>query len=112
MNCAYCLPPISYLLIPTIMNIDIDHIAALAKLTLTDEERVQFSAQLPRILEYVGKLNEVDTSGVDAKAYLTDAVNVFRPDVAVPVVGAAHDALLSAFPKRVGDSLQVPGVFE
>lgn len=94
------------------MNIDIDHIAKLARLRLTPEEHRMMEMQLPAILEYVGKLQEVDTSHIDAKAYLTDAVNVFRADEAKPVDEATHTALIDAFPKQAGGTLQVPGVFE
>lgn len=94
------------------MDIDIDHIAKLAKLRLTDEERTKLAQQLPQILAYVGKLQEVDTSNVDAKAYLTDAVNVFRADEPQPVSPETRKALLDAFPAKSGDALQVPGVFE
>ena len=94
------------------MDIDIDHIAKLAKLRLTPEERAKFAQQLPQILAYVGKLQEVDTSHVDAKAYLTDAVNVFRADEPRPADEATRRALIDAFPAKSGDALQVPGVFE
>lgn len=91
---------------------DIDHIAKLAKLRLTPEEHAMLEAQLPAILEYVGKLQEVDTSGIDPKAYLTDAVNVFRTDEPQPIDEATRLALIAAFPQQSGGALQVPGVFE
>lgn len=92
------------------MDINIDHLAHLAKLSITQEERDMLANQLPAILEYVGKLETVDTTGVDAKAYLTSAVNVFRDDVIV-ANGAQRELLVAAFPKRTGDALEVPGVF-
>lgn len=92
------------------MDINIDHIAKLAKLRLDPEERDMMAAQLPSILEYVGKLQSIDTSGVDAKAYLTDAVNVFRDDVIV-ADPAQRERIVALFPKRAGDALEVPGVF-
>jgi aspartyl-tRNA(Asn)/glutamyl-tRNA(Gln) amidotransferase subunit C len=94
------------------MKIDIDHVAKLARLKLTPEETQMLETQLPAILEYVGKLQEVDTAKVDAKAYLTDATNVFRPDVPEPVSPEQHKALIAAFPKQASGALQVPGVFE
>mgnify|MGYP001582141907 FL=1 len=92
------------------MDIDITRLATLAKLQLTDEEKEMLARQLPNILEYVSKLQEVDTTGVDPKAYLTDAVNVLRDDV-VTSTRAERDAVVAAFPKAVGDALEVPGVF-
>lgn len=93
------------------MEIDIAKLAKLAKLRLTPEESEKMSTQLQSILEYVGKLQEVDTSNVDPKAYLTDATNVFRADE--PRTNEAeHEAVVNAFPKRAGDMLEVPAVFE
>ncbi len=92
------------------MDIDITRLATLAKLQLTDEEKEMLARQLPNILEYVSKLQEVDTTGVDPKAYLTDAVNVLRDDV-VTSTRAERDAVVAAFPKSVGEALEVPGVF-
>ena len=92
------------------MDFNIDHVAKLAKLTLTPEEREMLATQLPSILDYIGQLKDVDTSGVDPKAYLTSATNVFRDDVVVRNLDE-RDALVAAFPKRMGDALEVPGVF-
>ena len=92
------------------MDIDIDRLAMLAKLQLTDTEKVMLAEQLPSIIDYIGKLQEVDTSGVDPKAYLTDAVNVLRDDV-VTSTRNERDAVVAAFPKSVGDAMEVPGVF-
>lgn len=94
------------------MDIDIQHIAKLARLRLTEDEEKMLAQQLPNILAYVGKLQEVDTSHIDAKAYLTDATNVMRDDEPMPVVGAPHDALIAAFPEQTAGALKVPGVFE
>ncbi len=92
------------------MDIDITRLATLAKLQLTDEEKEMLARQLPNILEYVSTLQEVDTTGVDPKAYLTDAVNVLREDV-VTSTREERDAVVAAFPKSVAEALEVPGVF-
>lgn len=92
------------------MIIDINRVATLARLQLTDEEKAMLAEQLPAILEYVGKLQEVDTSHVDAKAYLTSAVNVLRDDVVTSIVDE-RNAVVAAFPKSQGTALEVPGVF-
>ena len=94
------------------MDIDIDHLAKLAKLKLSAEERSVLALQLPAIVAYVGQLQEVDTSGIDPSAYLTTATNVFRADEAQPSSAETRRALLDAFPERSGDLLKVPGVFE
>ena len=92
------------------MDINLDHIAKLAKLRLTEAEKELLGRQLPSIVEYVAKLQEVDTSGIDPKAYLTDATNVFRSDEPT-TVQAERDAAVAAFPKSAGDALEVPGIF-
>jgi aspartyl-tRNA(Asn)/glutamyl-tRNA(Gln) amidotransferase subunit C len=94
------------------MIIDINHTAKLARLQLTDEEKNKLADQLPAILEYVSRLQEVDTSKINTKAYFTDAVNVFRFDEAQPVPPAEHSALINAFPVSAAGALQVPAVFE
>ncbi len=92
------------------MDINLDHIAKLAKLRLTDAEKDMLGRQLPSIVEYVAKLQEVDTSKVDPKAYLTDATNVFRSDEPT-TAQAERDAAVAAFPMSAGDALEVPGIF-
>jgi len=93
------------------MDIDISHVAKLARLKLTEAEQKTLAEQLPNIVNYIAKLQEVDTSEIDARAYLTDAVNVLREDVAQENE-AQRLAIISAFPKKGADALEVPGVFE
>lgn len=97
-------------MLAVIMEINLDHVAKLAKLRLTDAEKETLGKQLPSIVDYIAKLQEVDTSNVDPKAYLTDATNVFRVDEPT-TLQAARDAAVAAFPKSAGDALEVPGVF-
>ncbi|MFA5945539.1 MAG: Asp-tRNA(Asn)/Glu-tRNA(Gln) amidotransferase subunit GatC [Patescibacteria group bacterium] len=93
------------------MDIDIAHVAKLARLKLTEAERKTLAEQLPNIVNYIAKLQEVDTNDVDARAYLTDAVNVWREDVAQENE-VQRLAIISAFPKKASEALEVPGVFE
>lgn len=92
------------------MEINLQHVAKLAKLRLTEAETEMLGRQLPSIVEYVARLQEVDTSQVDAKAYLTEATNVFRADEVTTVL-AERDAAVAAFPKSAGEALEVPGIF-
>lgn len=92
------------------MDIDINRLATLAKLQLTDDEKAMLQRDLPNIFAYISKLQDVDTTNVDAKAYLTDAVNVLREDEPTSS-REERDAAVAAFPVRVGDALEVPGVF-
>lgn len=92
------------------MEINLDHVAKLAKLKLTESEKDMLGKQLPMIVTYVAKLQQVDTSNVDAKAYLTNATNVFRPDEPT-TTDKTRENVVNAFPKRAGDALEVPGIF-
>jgi aspartyl-tRNA(Asn)/glutamyl-tRNA(Gln) amidotransferase subunit C len=91
------------------MDLDFDRLARLANINLTSEERTMLQKQLPDIVEYVSKLQDVDVSKVDA-TYLTNAINVLRPDV-VTSTKLERDAVVAAFPKSAGDALEVPGIF-
>ncbi|MFZ2682017.1 MAG: Asp-tRNA(Asn)/Glu-tRNA(Gln) amidotransferase subunit GatC [Patescibacteria group bacterium] len=92
------------------MDINLDHVAKLAKLKLTEVEKEALGRQLPAIVEYVAKLQEVDTTNIDPKAYLTEATNVFRADEQT-TTQSERDAAVAAFPKSTGDALEVPGIF-
>ena len=66
------------------MNIDsetVDNIANLARLELADGEKQEMIQDMNKILDFMAKLNEVDTTGVEPLVYMTDEVNVFRDDV-------------------------------
>jgi aspartyl-tRNA(Asn)/glutamyl-tRNA(Gln) amidotransferase subunit C len=91
------------------MHIDIAKLEQLAKIRLTPEEHAMLSAQLPSILEYVAKLQEVHTDGVEAAPYISDLVNVWREDVAQEDI-QVRDAALALFPQKKGNALQVPSV--
>lgn len=92
------------------MDFSLDHVAKLAKLQLTPEEKELFARQFPAILEYVDRLRTVDTAHIDARAYLTDAVNVWREDVPAAKLDE-RNAVVDSFPKKAGDALEVPGIF-
>lgn len=59
---------------------DIEHVAKLARLDLTEEEKVKFSKQLGDVLKYVEQMNEVDTSNVEPLSHVVDFNNVMRED--------------------------------
>ena len=62
----------------------IDYVAHLARIELTEEERERFGSQLASVLAYVEKLNELDTSDVPPTAHVMGLTNVFRDDVERP----------------------------
>ncbi len=62
---------------------DVEHVAKLARLELTEEEKVKFSKQLGDILKYVEQMNKVDTTDVEPMSHAIPVVNVMREDVVV-----------------------------
>jgi len=65
-----------------ISTAEVEHIAKLARIELSEQDKKTFSAQLTEILEYVRKLNEVDTKNVKPTAHITDLKNIMRHDEA------------------------------
>lgn len=86
----------------------IDYVAHLARIELTDEERERFGAQLASVLAYVEKLDELDTSGVEPMAHVMGLRNVFRDDVVQP--STPREALLANAPAHACGSYLVPKV--
>ena len=70
-------------------RINIEHVAHLARLELTDAEKTQFAAQLKDMLAYVAKLGEVDVTGVEPTAHAGPLTNVLRADVSRPSIDPA-----------------------
>ena len=84
--------------------------ATLARLELTPDEQEQLTGQLDRILDYMDKLNELDTQNVEPMSHAVDVINVLRPDRAVNE--PRTEALLSNAPARDDDFLSVPKIIE
>ena len=59
---------------------DVEHVAKLARLELTEEEKQKFSTQLNSILEYVNEMNEIDTTDVEPMSHALPVYNVMRED--------------------------------
>ena len=91
---------------------EIEHLAKLARLELSEEEIVRCQGEMGRILDYVGELREVDTKGVEPTAQVTGLVNRLREDIAVPSDEATRECLLDAAPEREGGYIKVKAVFE
>ena len=88
----------------------IEEVALLARLQLTDEESDLFAKQLDKTIEYVNKLNEVDTTDVEPTAHVLSIDNVFREDEPRPSL--ACDSLLRNAPEREGDFFRVPIIID
>ena len=86
------------------------HVASLARLHLAPGERAAMAAQLGRILEYVGQMKALDTTGVPPTMTAVPAANAFREDEPRPCL-PREDALANA-PDAVGPVFRVPRVIE
>ncbi len=88
----------------------VQHVAKLARLSLSDEEVAMFTGQMGDILAYVEKLNELNTDGIVPTSHAVPMENAFRDDVVRPSIGV-ENALANA-PDRVADFFRVPKVIE
>ncbi|KKR98222.1 MAG: Aspartyl/glutamyl-tRNA(Asn/Gln) amidotransferase subunit C [Candidatus Uhrbacteria bacterium GW2011_GWF2_41_16] len=91
---------------------EVHHIARLARLQITEEEAERYRVQIGSILEYVAKLQSLDTEGVPELAHGSGLSNVWRTDEVTSSDKINRASFLEAFPHREGDLLQVQAVFE
>jgi aspartyl-tRNA(Asn)/glutamyl-tRNA(Gln) amidotransferase subunit C len=89
---------------------DVEHIAFLARLGLSEQEQQTIQEQLSGILEYMQTLAELDTSAIPPTAQVIPLRNVMRDDVVRPSLSA--DAVLANAPDRDGNFLRVPPVLD
>lgn len=90
---------------------DVLHLADLARLSVSEAEIASAQEDLGNILGFVDRLQEVDTSNVEPMT-MPARTEGWRKDVALPCDEVARELILSNFPKRKGDLLATPGVFE
>ncbi len=89
---------------------DIDRVALLARLELTEEERARFGGQLETIVAYVDRIAGLELDGLDATLHGHDAGAPLREDVPVP--GLPLEAVLDNAPARIDDEIRMPRVVE
>ncbi|MEW5952699.1 MAG: Asp-tRNA(Asn)/Glu-tRNA(Gln) amidotransferase subunit GatC [Bacillota bacterium] len=87
---------------------DVEHVALLARLELTDEEKEMYTRQLNDILRYAEMLNELDTAGVLPTAHVLPLYNVFRGDEQGSQL--PPDVVLANAPRREGLFFKVPKI--
>ncbi len=85
-------------------------VAKLGRLELSDAEVEEFAGQLSAILEYVEKMNELDTDGVEPLAHCLAVSNVFRDDVVAESLGT--EKTLANAPERDGEFFKVPKILD
>jgi aspartyl-tRNA(Asn)/glutamyl-tRNA(Gln) amidotransferase subunit C len=89
-----------------ISRMEVEHVARLARLALTEQELERFGGQLDAILAAVGKVSELDLADVEPTAHPLDVVNVWAEDEPRPSLPVA-EALANA-PERDGNFFRVP----
>lgn len=88
------------------------HLSRLCRIDLSDDEVDRFASQLSSILDYVGKLQEVDVDvEQEAVANITGLENVMREDEVRACTPEERERILEQFPMREGDLLKTRGVF-
>lgn len=92
------------------VEIDIDHVARLARLELTDEEKARLREQLSAILEHAAKVGEVAAEDVPPTAYAIPRSNVLRPDEVTPSLPV--EEVLANAPEVEDDRFKVPKIVE
>jgi len=88
----------------------VTHIAELARLALTDEEKERFRDQLSAILDYAARVQEIDTSAIPPTASVLPVDTVMRDDVARP--GLPPEQILANAPDQEDDMFRVPVILE
>jgi aspartyl-tRNA(Asn)/glutamyl-tRNA(Gln) amidotransferase subunit C len=95
------------------VEIDIDHVARLARLDLTPDEKERLRSQIGAILEHAAKVGEVATEDVPPTGSAIPRANVYRPDeIDVPVGSMPRDDVLLNAPEREDDRFRVPRIIE
>ena len=95
------------------MTIDkdtIDKVAHLARLELAEDEKEKLMGDMGKILDFMAKLNEIDTKGIEPLVYMTDEINVLREDVVKQEI--THEEALQNAPKHDDNYFLVAKVIE
>ena len=88
----------------------IEYVGILAKLELSGEEKEHAKKDMGSMLDYIDKLNELDTTGVEPMSHVFPVNNVFREDVVTN--GDEHEKILANAPEEKDQSFKVPRTVE
>jgi|SRR5688572_26490782 len=89
---------------------DVQHVARLARLELSEAELERMRVELNNILAFMDKLRSLDTSGVEPTSHAVPLRNVMREDEPRP--SFPRDEMLANAPERAGDFFRVPRIIE
>ena len=88
----------------------LDHIANLSKLSFEGSEKEAIRQDLQRMIAFVDKLSELDTTGVEPLIFMSNEVNRFRDDITEQSV--SHEEALRNAPKKDSDYFRIPKVLD
>lgn len=88
----------------------VEHVARLARLAITEEEKDRYTRQLSNILTYIEKLKELDTSKVEPTSHVLPINNIFREDEVRPSL--PREEILKNAPDRTEEFFRVPKIIE
>lgn len=89
---------------------EVEYVAHLARLEITEAEKNKFTSQLNDILLYIDKLNELHTKGVEPMSHAISVTNAFREDNVVDSIGTQQT--LANAPDARGEFFRVPKVID
>ena len=92
------------------MKMDIEKVARLARLELSDDEKETFGNQMEQILTYMEQLNRIDTTGVEPTSHAIPVHNVFREDEVKP--SFPQEEVLAIAPEEEDGHFKVPRIIE
>ncbi|MBI4590400.1 MAG: Asp-tRNA(Asn)/Glu-tRNA(Gln) amidotransferase subunit GatC [Candidatus Rokubacteria bacterium] len=95
---------------PKITLAEVEHVARLARLDLSQAEKERMRSQLDAILTYIDKLRQLDTDNVEPTSHAIPMVNVMREDEVRPCLPT--EAMLANAPERASDFFRVPRIIE
>lgn len=90
---------------------EVEHIADLARIGITEEETEKYQKDLSAILEYFKKLDEIDTSSVEPIGHIAGVMDRYREDVSEDCSETQRRAIIASAPDVKNDSIKVKSVF-
>ncbi|MCS7180264.1 MAG: Asp-tRNA(Asn)/Glu-tRNA(Gln) amidotransferase subunit GatC [bacterium] len=87
---------------------EVEYLSKLARIELTEEEKKKFEKELEKILDYIGKLNEIPTEGIEPTYHVLPITNIFREDI--PSKSTPKEEMLANAPDQDGNFFKVPRI--
>jgi len=97
---------------PRIDSGQVDHIAKLARIKLTEKEEEKFANDLSSILDYIDKLNKVDTENIKPIQQITELKNIVRNDISITNNQDIRNKILDEAPEKQNNYFKVPKILE